>query len=316
MIGSRDKAAGQPRKPVLGKGLSSLLGDAALQPDPPVNPEEVAASAAPVADRVLTLNIQSIIPNPQQPRKIFDENELNSLAASLKVDGVIQPVTVIESEEPGKYILIAGERRLRASKLAGFETIPAIVKQGNPDDMLRIALIENIQRADLNIVEEAEAYSSLITDYGLTQEQCAQKVGKDRATVANALRILNLPREVQDDLMEGRLTMGHGRALLSLEDKKVILRARDVVIKKQLSVRQTEDLCKTFGKRAGGEAAEVLNRLKDANPDLQYIEESLRSQLRTKVKLSGNGQKGRIEISYFSASELERILGLLGHKFS
>jgi ParB family chromosome partitioning protein len=178
--------------------------------------------------------------------------------------------------------------------------------------MLRLALIENIQRADLNIIEEAEAYASLIKDYGLTQEQCADRVGKERSTVANTLRMLALPREIQDDIMDGRLTMGHGRAILSLEEKKLMLRCRDIVIKKGLSVRATEQLCKTFKDPKSG--AKAGASIKD-DADLQYITESLRSYLHTKVKLQGNTSRGKIEISYFSAAELERLLRVIGHKF-
>jgi ParB family chromosome partitioning protein len=266
---------------------------------------------------VVKIKITDIEPNPQQPRKIFEDDALKSLSASIAVDGVVQPLIVSKSGKPGKYILIAGERRWRASKLAGLDTVPVIIKEASPEAMLRIALIENIQRADLNIVEEAEAYQSLITDFGLTQDQCAKKVGKERSTVANALRLLALPAEVQNDLMDTKLSMGHGRALLSLEDKKLILRARDIVIAKQLNVRQTEQLCRNFKTAATAGAAnkildEEASSKAETNADMEHLADAIRNHLRTKVKLVGDGGRGKIEVSYFSAAELERIIGLIG----
>ena len=200
------------RRGALGKGISSLLGEAGVDATPrqPVRdaPATTGLKHQPLEAQVVRLDVDTIDPNPQQPRKLFDDKALKELAASLKLDGVLQPVIVTSSTTSGRYMVIAGERRLRASKLAGLATIPAIVKEGASDDLLRLALIENIQRADLNIMEEAEAYSALIKDHGLTQEQCADKVGKERSTVANTLRLLLLPREVQDDILDGRLTMG------------------------------------------------------------------------------------------------------------
>jgi ParB family chromosome partitioning protein len=271
----------------------------------------------PKAGSVTEILIENIVVNPHQPRRVFRDQELQSLAASIKVDGVIQPVTVTRTSTPGKYMLIAGERRLRASKIAGATKIPAVIREPMTEqEQLRIALIENIQRQDLNVVEEAEAYHSLISDFGLTQEQCADKVGKERSTVANILRILQLPREVQDDLVEGRLTMGHGRALLGLEDKKAILRARDIVIKKSMSVRQTEQLCKSYKEGSTLDGASAGSPKTSQAADLGYIADGLRASLRTKVKLTGTGSKGRIEVSYFSAVELERLLSAMGYKIS
>lgn len=298
------------KKPVLGKGLNSLLG-LNDTPDAPASgaPAPVMSEADQKkldANLIRRINPDDIEVNPHQPRKVFNQEELVSLSNSLKVDGIVQPLIVSRSEKPGKFTLIAGERRWRASKLAGLSEIPVIVKEVASDDMLRIALIENVQRADLNIIEEAQAYASLINDFGLTQEQCAKKVGKDRVTVTNTLRLLTLPKEIQDDLLENRLTMGHGRALLSLEERKLMLRARDIVIRKKLNVRQTEQICKRIKK---GEGDKPVAR---HSADLDYLAENLRSHLRTKVKLAGSGSRGRIEISYFSASELERILSLIG----
>lgn len=301
----------QLRRGALGRGISSLLGDIEEE----INEESSKATtpSKKLEAEVVRLAISDVDPNPHQPRKVFDDVALKELSESLKQDGLLQPIVVGKGDVEGRYIIIAGERRWRASKLAGFDSIPAIIKDGVNEDMLRLALIENIQRADLNIIEEAEAYASLIKDYGLTQEQCADRVGKERSTVANALRLLALPREIQDDIMEGRLTMGHGRAILSLEDKKLMLRCRDMVIKKGLSVRQTEQIVKTF--RDPKKGVDIAGAGIKDEADLQYITESLRGFLHTKVKLSGNTSRGRIEISYFSAAELERILKAMGHKF-
>jgi ParB family chromosome partitioning protein len=332
---NRDKNPPPARRGALGKGISSLLGnineddqDAPIAPvaktqvraptpaapaAQPVSPP-VAARPANLEAEILRLPISQVESNPYQPRKVFDEKALRELSASLKQDGLLQPIVVARSDDnPNKYIIVAGERRWRASKLAGFDSIPAVIKEKASDDMLRLALIENIQREDLNVIEEAEAYAALIKDYGLTQEQCADRVGKERSTVTNSLRLLSLPRELQDDIVEGRLTMGHGKALLSLDEKKLILRARDIVIKKSLSVRQTEQLCKTFGDPKAKEGKSP-NAIKD-EADLAYVTESLRGYLHTKVKIAGNTSRGKIEVSYFSAAELERILRLMGHKF-
>ena len=295
------------RRGALGKGMSSLLGEPEVDGSAAKSASEGRSSNS--NDGAVELSISKIDPNPEQPRKFFDDNALKELADSLKRDGFLQPIVVASGEKKGRYIIIAGERRWRASQLAGFTKVPVLIREVASHDLLRLALIENIQRADLNIIEEAEAYAALIRDHGLTQEQCAEKVGKDRSTVANALRLLNLPNEIRDDIVDSRLTMGHGRALLSLDEKKLMLRARDLVIKKELSVRQTEQLCKNFQKdepRNSGSSS-------PNDADLNYITESLRGYLQTKVKLAGNTNRGRIEVSYFSAAELERILKIMGH---
>jgi ParB family chromosome partitioning protein len=304
------------KRPPLGKGITSLLGNFDVETPSGTNrPRQGAETVEGEKQKfsVVEISTEAIEVNPHQPRRIFKDQELQSLAASIRVDGVIQPVTVTAGSGPGRYTLIAGERRLRASRLAGLDKIPAIIREPMTDqEQLRVALIENIQRQDLNVLEEAEAYHSLIEDFGLTQEQCAEKVGKDRSTVANILRILQLPKEVRDDLVENRLTMGHGRALLALEDRKLILRARDIIIKKGLNVRQAEQLVKSYKSPASPSSG----RLGKDVADLEYLAEALRATLKTKVKISGTGGKGKIEVSYFSASELERLLGMLGLKLT
>ncbi len=302
---SKTPSKGPHKREALGKGLGSLLG---LDQDDATPTASAPSSEITTLQNVLEISISKIQPNPRQPRKIFKDADLLALAQSLKQDGVIQPLVV--SKEGDVFVLIAGERRWRASQLAGFEKVPVIVKEATPEEMLRLAIIENVQRANLNVIEEAEAYAMLIKDYGLTQDDCARKVGKDRTTIANMLRILLLPQEVQDDLMNEKLSMGHGRALLALEDRLLILKARDIVLSKKLNVRQTEQLVKKMKKQ--GPLEDEENDRNKASADLDYLADTLRSHLRTKVKLFGGGGRGRIEISYFSPAELERILQLIG----
>ena len=294
-----------PKREVLGKGLGALLG---LDNEPSSTNAASEVNKELQAQNVIEIDLSRIHPNPKQPRKLFREADLLSLAQSLKQDGVIQPLVV--SKDGDGYMIIAGERRWRASQIAGFDKVPVIIKEVTPEDMLRLAIIENVQRANLNVIEEAEAYAMLIKDYGLTQDDCARKVGKDRATVSNLLRILALPQEIQDDLMNEKLSMGHGRALLSVEEKALMLQARDIVLAKKLSVRQTEQLVKRM-KRQGAEG-ESKNDIRSGNADLDYLADTLRSHLRTKVRLQGSGSRGKIEISYFSPAELERLLQLIG----
>lgn len=261
-------------------------------------------------DSFKLLPLELIDKNPHQPRKVFEESKLRELAESIRLDGVVQPLLVKEHQSsPGRYVLVAGERRYRACQMLGKKEVPVLVKRAEGAKGVRMALIENIQRADLNPIEEALAFESLIEDFGLTQEVCAQQVGKDRSTVANLLRILKLPDRVKSDLMAERYSAGHAKALLSCRNEEQILKVRDLIIKKQLSVRQVEQLCKSLQK-GGTKSREDKN----IDPDLEYLVDSLRSRLRTKVKLAGTSQRGRIEISFFSPSELERIISLIGEE--
>ncbi len=283
----------------LRKGLNNLLG---LEGEAS---QRIAESAQ---LHIAEVEIHKIHPNPKQPRKVFREEDLESLARSLKQDGVIQPLIV--SRDSDGYIIVAGERRWRASQMAGLSHVPVIIKEVTPEEMLRIAIIENVQRANLNVIEEAEAYATLIRDFGLTQDECAKRVGKDRTTITNFLRILSLPSQIQDDLTNERLSMGHAKAFLALEDAVFMLKARDIVLNKKLNVRQTEQLIRHM-KRDGNSLSEEGEKSL-ANADLDYLADTLRSHLRTKVKMHGTGSRGRIEISFFSPAELERLLNLIG----
>lgn len=283
-------------KTPLGKGIQSLLGDSSSLIS------DVQLDTTP--DRVLEVDINLIDPNPEQPRREFKNEELKGLMESIKSNGVIQPLVVTESSLKGRFTLIAGERRLRASRMAGKQKVPILIKGISRNDWLKVALVENIQRADLNCIEEAMAYEALIKDYGLTQDQCAQQVGKERSTITNYLRILKLPKLVQDDLIHDRLTMGHARALLSLKSEKDVLEARAMITSKDLSVRATEKLCKSMAEN------QINDEEKKLDTDLEYIADQLRAHLKTKVRLHGSPMRGKIEVSYFSASELERIISL------
>lgn len=285
------KTESNPKLP-LGKGISSLLGGVEYQPSLDQNSDQ---------SEVILVSPNSIDPNPEQPRKEFHHEELKSLAKSIEKMGVIQPIIVCKGVQPGRYILIAGERRLRASRLAGLTQIPAIEKKLDRSEWLKLALIENIQRSDLNCIEEAKAYHSLIVEYGLTHEECSKQVGKDRTTISNYLRILNLPIQIQNDLVKNTLAMGHAKALLHLDNEADQLKARDLIIKRNLSVRSSEQLCKSLGNDP-----QKSDKLID--PDLEYIADQLRDQLKTKVRLVGGASRGKIEVSYFSSQDLERIL--------
>ena len=257
----------------------------------------------------ISIPTESIEPNPWQPRKDFDPKELQDLADSLSQDGILQPLVV--SRHPfvsNRYYVIAGERRLRAAKLAGLVEVPAHLKKLDmaADDQLRVALVENIQRSNLNVIEEGKAYRCLIERFGYTQEECAKRLGKDRVTITNALRILLLPEEIHEDIVSNRLSAGHARALASLSDRTRILYARSIILKRELNVRETERLCKAM------KVEETNKPARQMNADLHYIQETLESILGTQVHIKGSMQRGRIELNYFSQEDFEKLLRILG----
>lgn len=270
----------------LGRGLGALLGP---------EPEQAADSS-------LEIPIDSIQPNPRQPRKQFDAAALAELSASIKASGVIQPIVVRRSGDG--YELVAGERRWRAAKEAGLERIPAVVREVTDAQSLEIALVENLLREDLNPIEAAEGYRRLLTDFSWTQEELGQRIGKDRSSIANALRLLRLPDPIQDDLRTGRLTMGHAMALLSLTRPEDQLKLRDEILAHSWSVRVTEE---DVQRRRG--APPVTGRRRSV--ELVAVEEALQRALMTRVRIIGNDRRGRIEITYATADELERLAGLL-----
>ena len=252
-------------------------------------------------EEIVELNVDDIRPNPYQPRTIFDEDALNELAESIKENGVFQPIIVKKSIKG--YDVIAGERRLRASKIAGKKTIPAIIRQISDDKMAEIALLENLQREDLNALEEARAYKSLIDKLNLTQEQLAKKVSKSRSHITNMLGLLNLPGEVQDMITTGKLTMGHARALSKLEDKNEIIKMAEEIADKGLTVRDIEEKSENVPKKH-----QTVRKQK--NNEYGYVQDLLRDKLDTKVKI----KEKKIEISFTNTADLNRILEILDIK--
>ena len=253
----------------------------------------------------LEIPLAELESNPLQPRRHFDQAALEELASTIKAHGVLTPVVVRRSA--GGYQIVAGERRIRAARLAGLTRVPAIVREASNAQALEMALVENLQREDLNPLEAAEAYQRLIEEFGLTQEEVAQRVGRDRSSVANALRLLRLPRRIREDIAAGSLSEGHARALLGLERQADQLKARDLIVGKGLSVRATEALVRRL-KRGDGKGAP---RPAAANPNLQALEEQLRQVLGTKVRIARTGPGGTIEISFFSDEDLTRLVELL-----
>jgi ParB family transcriptional regulator, chromosome partitioning protein len=274
----------------LGKGLGALLG-----PAPARQAEESGA--------VQDLPVSAIGPNPRQPRKDFDDKALEDLARSLRSTGLLQPVVV--RRHGAGFQLLVGERRWRAAKLAGLERIPAVVREASEAQTLELALIENLLREDLNPIEEAQAYQGLLEEFGWTQEELAERVGKDRSTVANCIRLLKLPGEIQGDLRSGRLTMGHARALLALTSAADQLKLRREILAHSWSVRTTEEGVQRKERRVGRGPGR-------RSAELTAIEDAIRGALTTRVRLVGTEARGRIEISYTSREELERLTELLG----
>jgi ParB family chromosome partitioning protein len=276
------------QKQALGKGLGALIPDLSALDDS----EKKALGITEIA-------LDKIVPNEYQPRKVFNDAKLQELAASIKEQGVIQPIIVHRSG--GGYQLIAGERRWRASRLAGLKTIPALIKEATKRELLEMALIENIQREDLNPLEAAEAYKRLQDEFKLTQEDLAKRVGKERSTVTNFLRLLGLPKEVKQDLAAGALSMGHAKALLSLDRARDQFQVAALIVKKGLSVRESEALAS----RLKNPPKEKKNR---QHQELKAVEEKLRKTLGTKVSITSKSKGGRIVIEYYSPEELDRIL--------
>lgn len=252
---------------------------------------------------VMEIPIDSIAPNPKQPRKDFEDSTLNDLASSLRETGMLQPVVVRRMGQG--YQLIVGERRWRAAKLAGLSQVPAVIREATDAQTLELALIENLLREDLNPMEEAQAYQRLLTEFGWTQEELAQRVGRDRSTIANCLRLLKLPELVQADLRTGKLTMGHARALLSLVSEDEQLKLRDQILAHSWSVRATEE--GVVRKRSKA----PLRAARRRSAEMTALEDSLRSALATRVRLVGNERSGRIEVVYSSREELDRLVELI-----
>jgi ParB family chromosome partitioning protein len=312
------------QKPALGKGLASLFpGVSQPPPQPPfsgapasgLEPPQQPRMEASNRDRVPAIafaSLEDIVVNEYQPRRDFQAQPLEELAQSIRENGIIQPLIVRKT--PQGYQLIAGERRLRAARLVGLKQVPIVIRRSTDREALELALIENIQRENLNCVDEALAYFQLMQDFSLTQEEVARRVGKERTTVANHLRLLRLPEAILDDLKRGILSLGHGKALLSVEDNELRLRARKEIVERKLSVRDTETLLEELRRRASapaGAMAAGAPQPVESGPvqsRLAKIAQELTHHWSTRVEMKGNDRRGKIVIHYASREDLERIL--------
>ena len=286
-------------KKALGKGIGALIKDLDISED----------SAG-----IVNVPLDAIKPNPVQPRREFPQEGLRELGDSIREKGVIQPI-LVQSGEGGTYTVVAGERRLRAAKLAGLETIPVLVKEYTPEERIEIALIENVQRENLSPIEEALAYKRLADVADLNQEEIARRVGKNRSTVTNSLRLLKLPEKMLKALESGKITPGHGRAILAVVNPSDQSLLFDRIIQQELSVRQAESAASDLsrGKRSQGKKARSREEVA-VSPEIRDIEQELIELLGTKVKLVGSIEKGRIEISYFTQDDLERLIELMSQR--
>ncbi len=283
----------------LGKGLGSLIPQ--QKPSHGILHKETRGSTD--ADKIWQIPITEIVPNAEQPRKEFSHSDLEDLVASIKLHGIMQPLVVTERDDGG-YELIAGERRLRASTIAGLVTVPAIVRTATRQEKLELALIENIQRQNLSVIEEAFAYQRLIDEFGLTQDDVATRVGKSRPTVANAVRLLDLPEPIQKALMDGKISTGKAKAILSLKNTDDQMKVFSEMIGEKASVRDVEQI--VAGRGAASRKGSVRR-----DPNLIAQEELIQDRLGSSVKITSRGEQGTITISYYSKEEFKRLMGEL-----
>jgi ParB family transcriptional regulator, chromosome partitioning protein len=292
------------KRRALGKGLAALLPEADMYYSENNTSNDLKKD-------YLMCPIEKIFPNAQQPRQSFQETRLKDLSESIKEHGVIQPIIVRRRGD--NFEIIAGERRWRASKLAGLREIPVIIKEVSDKIALQTALVENIQRADLNSIEEARAYKQLLDEYSMTQEDLATRIGKDRSSISNYLRLLNLPMAVQTSIVEGQISMGHARAICSLDNEESVLIAANEILQKNLSVRDTEDLVKRI-KNSNYIISSKKSKISNINnkaTHLTAIEDRLREIYKTKVRVCGRHERGKFVIEYFNKEDFERILSML-----
>lgn len=283
------------KKFALGKGLSALI------------PEDVVETEQQDEKGKMLIPLNEIRNDNNQPRKAFDNDKIAELTESIKTHGIIQPLILRKSDD-GLYVIVAGERRWRAAKMAGLKDVPAIVMELSEKDVLEISLIENIQRQDLNPIEEASAYKKLLSDFNLTQEDLSKRIGKSRTAITNTMRLMNLDIRVQQYIIEGIITEGHGRALLGIKDKEIQYKLSQKVIDENLSVRELERLVKRILEGKTAEEKETNNEL---NPYYKEIKNQLQSYFGTKVNISNKNNKGKIEIEYYSEDDLQRILDII-----
>ena len=288
------------KKKALGRGLGALLSDS----DKIVSESK---TTSPTSGNVLEINTDHIEVNPFQPREQFDEELLNELAESIKVHGIIQPITVRRLSDT-KYQLISGERRLQASKRAGLDAVPAYIRTANDQQMLEMALIENIQRENLNAIEIALSYQRLMSECNLKQEELGDRVGKNRSTVTNYLRLLKLPPDIQIGLRDKQISMGHARAIITIENADHQLAIFKKIVSDQLSVRQVESLVR---KIAAGGLAPKKSKSKDTPAEITQLQSKLTSHFGSRVRVDSDGKKGEIKIPFVSVEDLNRILDIL-----
>jgi ParB family transcriptional regulator, chromosome partitioning protein len=296
------------RKRRLGKGLSALIGDSETE-GVAISIDRGPSSAA-IESVQNTVTVASIVPNRHQPRRTFDPAAIRHLAESIESQGLIQPV-VINDRGDGSYELISGERRLRAIRSLGWNTVPAVIKNVGEAALLEMTLVENLQREDLDPIEEAEGYQQLASHFEMTQAQIAKRVGKDRSTVTNALRLLKLPEIIRRDISAGLLSSGHARQLLALDNESDQIEMARLVIKEEIPVRKLEKMVRDWKSRTAGKK-QNLRKLNDEElTAIRDLEDRLRRALSTKVRINSKGEgKGRIEIEYYSFEEFERLLEL------
>lgn len=291
----------------LGKGIGALFGNDIEETD--IVAQDIHQINENDKEKVTSLKLAQIEPNKEQPRKNFDEEKLQQLADSIKQHGVIQPI-IVKDLNNGYYQIVAGERRWRASRIAGITEIPAIIRTYDELATMQIALIENLQREDLNPIEEALSYKALLDDFALTQEKVSEQVGKSRSAIANTIRLLSLPKQVQKLLEEGAISGGHARAILSVTSEEGKLQLAEKIIENELNVRQAEQLAKALNaQKQEKEPAQPQTSAFDLQ--LQGIQKRMSDLLGTKVKILNGAKKGKIEIEYYSANDLERVLKLL-----
>ncbi|GAO01808.1 ParB/RepB/Spo0J family partition protein [Anaeromyxobacter sp. PSR-1] len=293
----------EKRRPALGRGMAALLSNA------PPPPSAAAAPAPAIPGRtLLTLPVEAIERNPEQPRKRFEDAKLEELAASIRQHGIVEPILV--RKDGGRYRILAGERRWRAAQRAGLKEVPAVLREATDREAFELALVENLQRADLNAIEEAEAYEVLQADHGLTQEAIATRVGKERSTVANALRLLKLPEDVRESVRGGQLDMGHARALLGLEEAEAIRKIAQRAIREGLSVRATEALVRSLSKKPSkaGPADPPAD-----SPAIRDLAHRLQRRLGARCRVvPKSAVAGKLEVEYTSLDELDGILAKIG----
>ena len=294
------------KKGGLGRGLEALFADVPVK-EPAVETaaeRSVKSDEKNDGDAVKYIKIHDIMPNVNQPRKTFDEEKIEELANSIKEHGIIQPI-VVRKHKNG-YEIVAGERRWRAAMKAELAVVPCLIRELNDEQNMLIAIIENMQREDLNPIEEAEGLQQMMGNFGMTQEQVSKSVGKSRPYIANSMRLLKLPQYIRDSISEGKLTTGHGRTLITIPDEKKQEEIWKKIIDEGLSVRETEKLVASEGK-----TKKRTPLKKKKNPDVLKVEEELKTALGTKISISGTQNKGKIEIEFYSKDDLERLIELL-----